>query len=91
MLFLKLLVDHFCGGIIFSPGGVSGGGGPNIDLNATLMSSADTGKVNSITTTGLIQKTGMISKQCIPISMNMEISPIHHGVVLGKVNIAITL
>ena len=73
-------MDHFCGGMIYSPGGVSGGGGPNIDLSASLMSAANTGPANLVTASGMhfenIQNTGIISKQCIPISMNMEISPI---------------
>ena len=78
---MKLLVDHFCGGLVYSPSGISGGGGPNVNLKPTPMSNLE--KVNLMSTAGFPQS---IIKQCVSISMNMEISPIHHSVVLGKVS-----
>ena len=78
----KLLVDHFCGVVAYSPGRISGGGGPNMDSlnipNTEMTHQTSSSKFDFNHYKGML-------KQPILISMNMEISPIHHGVVLGKV------
>ena len=78
----KLLVDHFCGVVAYSPGRISGGGGPNMDTlnipNTEMTHPTSSSKFDFNHYKGML-------KQPILISMNMEISPIHHGVVLGKV------
>ena len=68
---------------MFSPAVFSGGGGPNFYFNSALNSSAATG--GEAPGTCFAQGSRIISRQCVPISMSMEISPIHHSMVLGKV------
>lgn len=85
ILHFKLLVDHFCGSMLYSPCGTSAGGGPNVDFNSNPM--LRTEKPGSLAhPVGYPQFNVPMTKQCIPISMTMEISPIHHSIVLGKVS-----
>ena len=71
--------------MLYSPCGSSAGGGPNVDFNSNPMLRKDkTG--NLVQPVGYSQFNVLMTKQCIPISMTMEISPIHHSIVLGKVS-----
>ena len=83
--FLQLLVDHFCGGMLYSPSATSGGGGPNIDINQVPKHGKEK-KQSMFSGIGHLPFNGPMTKQFFPISMTMEISPIHHNVVLGKVS-----
>ena len=71
--------------MLYSPSGTSGGGGPNIDANQ-IQKFAIEKKHGSFGGFGHPSFNGPMTKQFFPISMTMEISPIHHSVVLGKVS-----
>ena len=80
-----MLVDHFCGNLLYSPNVASAGGGPNTDMNQ--MQRIGTEKKQGLFSGfGNQPFNGPMTKQFFPISMTMEISPIHHSVVLGKVS-----
>ena len=61
---------------------MSTGEGTSMDLNTTINSKSNGDQQTKLALT--VQ--GSSPKQCIPISMNMEISPIYHAIVLGKGN-----
>ena len=71
--------------MLYSPSGTSGGGGPNFDANQ--IQKLDKEKKQGILSSFCHPPfNGVMTKQFFPISMTMEISPIHHSVVLGKVS-----
>ena len=76
--------------MLYSPSGTSGGGGPNTDVNQ-IQKFAIEKKHGLLGGFGHSSFNGPMTKQFFPISMTMEISPIHHSVVLGKVSRALAL